>query len=254
METQNKKFLPQNISNVVIDSGNLLSSENIKRKASILPTEEVFRHLFNCFSNINVLSIEQFIEGMNQTINEWQQNGNLRSDSNSTLILTNNDLNCVTNIGSTERQTFRITVKLFLFDDCDHKTECQSLNNGIDIVLKQLNISSVDSLILSLPNRPTKLSLDDIKPFWKSAQTILASGKTSQLGISDLDTNQLIQLYEWADQNSKPMTNHVNLEACCVIPQEMSAYAKQHNIQLLTHNDPKGIHLFVNSKSKPTVD
>ena len=145
------------------------------------------------------------------------------------------------NIPSAERQTFRITVKLFLFDDCS--LECPTLKNGVDIVLKQLGIETIDSLVISLPHRANKLTLDDIKPFWECAEQVVTEGKTTQLGISDLDTNQLIQLFEWAEK-TKPMTNHINLESCCVIPEEMSAYAKKNNIQLLTHNDPIGSNKF----------
>lgn len=38
----------------------------------------------------------------------------------------------------------------------------------------------------------------------------------------------------------KPAVNQVNLESCCVMPAEMTAFARDHDIQLLTHNDPKG--------------
>jgi hypothetical protein len=41
MESQDKKRLTQNIDHLIIDSGNLLTLEVLKRKASILPTEEV---------------------------------------------------------------------------------------------------------------------------------------------------------------------------------------------------------------------
>ena len=181
---------------------------------------------------------------MNQIVNQWQQNGNLKTDSK-TALLTNLNENSSASIPSEERQTFRISVKLFLFDDSE--PNCPSLLSGVDIVLKQLNIKSIDSLIISLPNKDTKLSLDDIKPFWKCAENIVDHGKAVQLGISDLDTTQLQQLYDWAEK-TKPTTNQVNLDACCVIPPEMSAFAKQNNIQLLTHNDPKGMFLLILDK------
>jgi glutamate--cysteine ligase regulatory subunit len=181
---------------------------------------------------------QQIVEGIALILNEWQQNQYLKVDNNIAFIShSNNGLN--TNSIINERQSIRITVKIFTFD-CN---DCDSVTNAVDIVLRQLNIESIDSLILSLPSSSSKLSLDQMKPFWKCAQNIVSNGKASQLGISDLDTNQLMQLYEWA-QTSKPTTNHINLEACCVIPPEMSAYAKQNNIQLLTHNDPKGNPFF----------
>lgn len=41
MESKVNKSLDQNINTLIIDSGNLLTLEVLKRKASILPTEEV---------------------------------------------------------------------------------------------------------------------------------------------------------------------------------------------------------------------
>lgn len=38
----------------------------------------------------------------------------------------------------------------------------------------------------------------------------------------------------------KPSSNQVNLASCCVMPPDLTAFAKEFNIQLLTHNDPKG--------------
>ncbi|CAG2102379.1 unnamed protein product [Medioppia subpectinata] len=208
--------LPPTVESVVIDSGNLLSLEDLKRKVSIHPNEE-------------------FAEGITRIVTQWQPNGDLKPDTKTAFLANGHNPSSAT-VLSAERQTYRITVKLFLFDDCGH--DCPSLRSGVDVVLKQLGIESIDSLIVSLPSRTTKLSLDDIKPFWTCAETFVTDGRASQLGVSDLDTNQLAALYEWA-HTSKPTTNHINLEACCVIPEEMSAYAKQHNIQLLTHNDPK---------------
>lgn len=38
----------------------------------------------------------------------------------------------------------------------------------------------------------------------------------------------------------KPSSNQFNLASCCVMPPELTAFAKEFDIQLLTHNDPKG--------------
>lgn len=38
----------------------------------------------------------------------------------------------------------------------------------------------------------------------------------------------------------KPSINQVNLTTCCVIPPELTEFAKEHDIQLLTHCDPPG--------------
>ncbi|XP_054156934.1 glutamate--cysteine ligase regulatory subunit-like [Oppia nitens] len=219
--------LPSDVDCLVIDSGNLLTLADIKRKVSILPNEEL-------------------ANGMLRVVNKWQQSSGARISGRTAFVADDsNQANSL--LLSADRQSYRITVKLFVFDDVccggcgggggTTTADCPSLANGVDIVLDQLKIAAIDSLILSLPNRSTKLSLDDIKPFWSCAETFLRDGRTAQLGISDMDTNQLKQLYEWSA--NKPSTNHINLDACCVIPEDMSAFAKQNNIQLLTHNDPK---------------
>ena len=38
----------------------------------------------------------------------------------------------------------------------------------------------------------------------------------------------------------KPVINQINLAVCCVIPPELSEFAKANSIQLLTHSDARG--------------
>lgn len=51
-----------------------------------------------------------------------------------------------------------------------------------------------------------------------------------------MDVKELSALYHWAQV--KPMVNHYNIVSCCSVPPELSEFAKEQNIQLLTHNDP----------------
>ncbi|KAL1115101.1 hypothetical protein AAG570_007132 [Ranatra chinensis] len=37
----------------------------------------------------------------------------------------------------------------------------------------------------------------------------------------------------------KPSIVQINLASCCVVPPQLQEFAKQHEVQLLTHNDPK---------------
>ena len=55
---------------------------------------------------------------------------------------------------------------------------------------------------------------------------------------------------------TKPCINQVNLESCCVMPKDLTEYAKQNDIQLLTHNDAKGkiiLALFVMFVNLPST-
>lgn len=38
----------------------------------------------------------------------------------------------------------------------------------------------------------------------------------------------------------KPTTVQVNLSSCCVVPKELTTFAQQNDVQVLTHNDPAG--------------
>ncbi|XP_035229983.1 glutamate--cysteine ligase regulatory subunit-like [Stegodyphus dumicola] len=107
--------------------------------------------------------------------------------------------------------------------------------------MKDLDVSVIDSLILSLPPPPNAetLTLAHIKPLWKVLEQLVHDGKVVTIGISDLDTHQLAELYDWTEV--KPSVNQVNLESCCVMPPEMTAFARANDIQLLTHNDPKDL-------------
>lgn len=42
----------------------------------------------------------------------------------------------------------------------------------------------------------------------------------------------------------KPSVAQVNLDVCCVVPPEMQEFTKDHEIQLLTHNDPAGTDFY----------
>jgi len=72
---------------------------------------------------------------------------------------------------------------------------------------------------------------------WAQAEALKKRERVLSLGVADFNTEQLKELSERSTY--KPASNQINLDACCVIPPEMSAYAKENNIQLLTHNDPR---------------
>lgn len=102
-----------------------------------------------------------------------------------------------------------------------------------------LQVTDLDSLTLSPPPDRKDGTIEGLKAVWSCAVANVLNGSIKDLGVSDLDTNQLKELYEWTE-TVKPSTNQVNLEACCVIPPEMNEFAQSKDIRLLTHNDPRG--------------
>ncbi|KAI4797007.1 hypothetical protein KUCAC02_026608, partial [Chaenocephalus aceratus] len=113
-----------------------------------------------------------------------------------------------------EREELRVSVKLFL--------------------------DALDSVIIA-PTWPLaegeNQSLAHLQPAWEELESLVRSQRIAAIGTSDLDKDLLEQLYTWAQV--KPSSNQVNLASCCVMPPDLTAFAKEFDIQLLTHNDPK---------------
>lgn len=66
--------------------------------------------------------------------------------------------------------------------------------------MQQLGVAAIDSLILSLPPLPSeeKFTLDHIKPLWIELEKLVSNSKVLTIGVSDLDTEELKELYNWS--------------------------------------------------------
>lgn len=60
-------------------------------------------------------------------------------------------------------------------------------------------------------------------------------GLACNVGVADLDLTQLRELYQWA--RVKPSTNQLHFESATALSAEMTEFAAEHNIQLLSHAD-----------------
>ncbi|TRY96025.1 hypothetical protein DNTS_006091 [Danionella cerebrum] len=112
--------------------------------------------------------------------------------------------------------------------------ETSSIRSAVD-----MGVSQLDSVIIAPPALPETeaQTLSHLQPLWDELQSLVRSHKIAAIGTSDLDKSLLEQLYSWAQ--IKPSSNQVNLASCCVMPPDLTAFAKEFDIQLLTHNDPK---------------
>ncbi len=57
------------------------------------------------------------------------------------------------------------------------------------------------------------------------------------------ENNDCLKIWIWIcffGVKVKPLIAQVNLVSCCVMPPLLVSYAKEHDVQLLTHNDPAG--------------
>lgn len=145
------------------------------------------------------------------------------------------------------RADLKITLKVFINDLAHFESQVEA---AIDSVMRELEIDHVEQLIISFPEinvecppeanekQVAQVWLDAVKPIWKRLEALVEEERRAvTLGVADLDLNELQALYEWAP-SVKPEIDHYNIEGCCTIPVELSAYCKSNDIALLTHNDP----------------
>ncbi|XP_023237374.1 glutamate--cysteine ligase regulatory subunit-like [Centruroides sculpturatus] len=196
----------EGIQYLIIDTGNIMTLKDLQRKTTQTPTDEL-------------------VESSAYTLKEWLN----CSPPNKTNVL-----ECVnkTKINQDDRQNLKLTVKIFLSE-----SKPNLLINAVERTMSHLGVDLIDSLIVSVEN--TQITLGQIQPLWIALEEMVMKEKLVTIGFSDLDTNLLRHLYEWA--KIKPSVNQVNLESCCVMPPEMIQFAKENDIQLLTHSDPKDI-------------
>uniref|UniRef100_A0A1I7XG97 GCS light chain n=1 Tax=Heterorhabditis bacteriophora TaxID=37862 RepID=A0A1I7XG97_HETBA len=60
------------------------------------------------------------------------------------------------------------------------------------------------------------------------------------VGVSDLDVDRLRLLCNSAISHP-PTINHYSIDGCCTVPPELVEFAKERDIQLLTHNDTRNL-------------
>lgn len=192
-------------------------------------------------------------------------------DAKTGVIARNND-DLLAKIAEYERNNIKIGAKIFL----NHPNP-NLLHEAIDSLFKILGINYLDNLILayhplndtdsktngieksnghqngtlgsSLPNESpltwgdTADSKTELKHLWQVLETYADDKQICQLGIADLDTDTLIDLY--TSSRIKPIISQINLSACCVVPPSMQEFCAKNEIQLLTHSDSEGKNLIL---------
>uniref|UniRef100_A0A0K0DJP6 GCS light chain n=1 Tax=Angiostrongylus cantonensis TaxID=6313 RepID=A0A0K0DJP6_ANGCA len=84
--------------------------------------------------------------------------------------------------------------------------------------------------------------LRKVTPIWSTVESLVKKEVVHSVGVSDLDVDRLRLLSE-AAKESPPTIDHYSIDGCCAVPKELVDYAKSHDIQLLTHNDPRNLEL-----------
>lgn len=199
-----------------LQTGNLLNWGRLRKKCPSTHSEE----LRDCIQ---------------KTLNEWssQISPDLVREFPDVLECTMS--HAVEKINPDEREEMKVSAKLFIVGS----NSSSSTRSAVDMACSVLGVAQLDSVIMASPpiEDGVNLSLEHLQPYWEELENLVQSKKIVAIGTSDLDKTQLEQLYQWAQV--KPNSNQVNLASCCVMPPDLTAFAKQFDIQLLTHNDPK---------------
>ncbi|KAF2686716.1 hypothetical protein K458DRAFT_202002 [Lentithecium fluviatile CBS 122367] len=161
------------------------------------------------------------------------------------------------------RESYDITVKLFYLPNIPADRRCVQTREAIDLVLKELGMTSIDLLIVSFPgisfdaddeesdleesppasnsddqSQDTDGAPEDIDTMittWRTLEKLHAEGLVSKLGISEFGCARLAKFLP--QTKVKPSVDQINVRDCCVVPKPLILYAKQQQIELLTHND-----------------
>jgi glutamate--cysteine ligase regulatory subunit len=169
---------------------------------------------------------------------------------------------------SEPRESYDITVKLFYLPNIPADRRCAQTREAIELVLKELGTTSIDLLIVSFPGMSfdaddedsdfdddppsapqsnsesdgacldLEVPPEDIETMittWRTLETLKEEGLVTKLGIAELGVTRLSKFLE--QTKIKPSVNQINVRDCCVVPKPLIIYAKQQQIELLTHND-----------------
>lgn len=157
-----------------------------------------------------------------------------------------------------ERSDYDITVKLFFLPNTTASERSHHTEEAIDMVLRELHISSIDLLIGSFagvsfdaddeedpdsdpdpsekPSHSTEPDeSDSITETWRAFERLHAKGIVLQIGLAEFGSERLKKFLPRTQV--RPSVDQINVRDCCVVPRSLILYAKQEKIELLTHND-----------------
>lgn len=158
---------------------------------------------------------------------------------------------------SEPRDSYDVTAKLFYLPGIPASRRCRHTREAIELVLKELGVDSIDLLIVSYPgvsfdadddgeeelsadeedsgNSNESQGLDAQVKSWQVLEAFHARGTIAQLGLSEFSSNRLEKFLP--EVKIRPSVDQINVKDCCVVPKTLIMYAKDHNIELLTHAD-----------------
>jgi glutamate--cysteine ligase regulatory subunit len=154
------------------------------------------------------------------------------------------------------RSSYDITVKLFFLPGIPASRRCEHTKEAIKLVLNELAVDSVDLLIISYPgvsfdaedeieedspdenestNSEESEGIEAQLRSWRVLEDLFEQGTIKQLGLAEFSSDRLGKFLPQV--KIRPTVDQINVKDCCVVPKDLILYAKEHKIDLLTHND-----------------
>ncbi|KAG7204482.1 hypothetical protein KM043_004913 [Ampulex compressa] len=190
--------------NTLISTGNILALDEPKKKASQNPTEE-----------------------LTETLKIVLKNSQKSEDGAITKIGMEDK-----SLQELDRKNAKITVKVFM-----SSPKAESLKEAMDKIFIVLGTNAIESLVISYTGANSKEDLvTSLKCLWPAVEEYVTLGLLSDVGLSDVNTNEFIDLFQWA--KVKPNIVQISLATCCVVPPALQKFTMDHEVQLLTHSDP----------------
>lgn len=144
---------------------------------------------------------------------------------------------------------YEITVKMFFLPTAPASEREEYIRNAMDLVMKELNVSTIDLLIASFPgmsfdgdceweaDKKNAAQGNDEEEIttWKIFESLQKSGTVKALGISEFGSEKLSRFMRRI--TVRPTVNQINIRDCCNVPPPLTKLAREENIELLVHTD-----------------
>ncbi|XP_054274924.1 glutamate--cysteine ligase regulatory subunit [Macrosteles quadrilineatus] len=226
--------IPESVSKVCVHTGNILNLNEVKKNAGQNSSEEL-------------------VESLKIALKDWKPPSDVIGPDLEVKI--NDETVKVSNPPGVDSKELRTSVKVFITSD-----KQEALQEAIDKLFQSLETENIDSVVLAYANTSGNAStrLSEIQHLWKVLETNVQSGRVSRIGLSDVDTDLFVTLYNSAE--TKPSIVQINLASCCVVPPALQEFCKENDIQLLTHNDPldllpvEAMEAMFADKNRPRMD
>lgn len=111
------------------------------------------------------------------------------------------------------------------------------MTNAPNVILAYAPTSIVQNGKFMWCDCEDKAAKANFKELWNQLRKAREDGLISQLGISDMDLDTIKDIF--SDENYDFSTLQININTCCIVPPELTAFCKEKSIQLLTHSDPQ---------------